>query len=83
MKTPNSCLSCGNMLGHVVFIFRRVRKERNKKRSKGVIPDYATVTSSNSAENEQDLADLLDKLGLRSDCCRMRMMTSMDMMDYY
>lgn len=83
MLTPPICMSCGNMLGHVDAIYRKIREKRNKKRNDGVLPDYASVTSSTKDTNGDNNAQLMEKMGVHSDCCRMRLITSMDMSDHY
>ena len=82
MLTPVRCLSCGLPIGDVATIFRvlaaaRAREERARldihaPASAFVTPAYAAGTR-----------DILDRLGIANDCCRVHLFTAMDFNDYF
>lgn len=75
MITPVSCMSCGFEISSVAPIFWHIQAERLKEKLKAgrTAPGRAVENFALSSDN----AKLLDKLGLKHDCCRMHVVFSM------
>ena len=82
MLTPVRCLSCGLPIGDVATLFRilaaaRAREERSRLDLHA--PASAFVTPAYAASTR----DILDRLGIANDCCRVHLFTTMDFNDYF
>jgi DNA-directed RNA polymerase subunit N (RpoN/RPB10) len=75
MITPPNCTSCGHPIGDVAPIFWHVQAEELKKelsKSK-TAPGRAVENFALTTVN----AELLTKLGIKHDCCRMHLISAM------
>lgn len=81
MLVPPVCLHCGCSIGDKADIFIRIRHERLKTllAKEGTMPEKAATNLKLS----MDMSDLMDKLGVRADCCRTHLATAMRLVDYY
>ena len=82
MLTPVRCISCGSPLGCKAALFRALRLARARKalEASGVLPSQASLRA---AGLRLDMSDILSRLGVDLNCCRMHMVTAMDWRDYY
>jgi DNA-directed RNA polymerase subunit N (RpoN/RPB10) len=80
MIIPIKCVTCGNILADKYrYYLEQVRKAKQEKSSgKGGISINKTVylTKENVAKTEE--GEALDALGLFDPCCRMRLLTHVD-----
>ena len=82
MLTPVRCMSCGLPVGDVAAIYRvlaaarardeRVRLDLHASAAALVAPGYASP-----------VGDILDRLGVVFDCCRVHVFTAMVFSDYF
>jgi DNA-directed RNA polymerase subunit N (RpoN/RPB10) len=81
MHTPPGCFSCGCSVGHLSEIYRFVREIRVSKKlaELGTAPENAAT----DIRLKMDMSDLLDKLGIRADCCRVALTTTMQWKEMY
>ena len=81
MLTPVICFTCGCSVGHVEELFRvmRTRKIIKELELRNTIPTHAAI----DAGLQIDMSDILDKLNIRYECCRIRLATAMIHKDYY
>lgn len=75
------CLTCGYLLGHVASIFRNelMKKIEEIRQDKNI----ETTKILTDPTIEIDLVPLLDALHIESDCCKMNIVTNMDIRDWY
>lgn len=81
MLVPVACLSCGCQIGHVAAIFRRMREERIKAQLAAL--DTIPERAAENLRASMDISDLMDKLGIKYDCCRMHLSSNMDWREFY
>ena len=82
MLIPVRCMTCGlGTIGAVATLFRRLRAERTRKilAERGTLPVWAAI----DPELSVPVGDILDRLGVAADCCRMHLATAMVFSDYY
>ena len=75
------CYTCGSVLGDKSYIYRtelmkKIDSIRNGK-------NIATTKILTDPTINIDMIDVLNKLGIDSDCCRLIMISSMDIRDWY
>lgn len=78
MLPPVRCFSCGLPIGDVAPEFRRLM---NKRLFENINCDTKQVTAD--INRNIVASDILDSLGIITDCCRMHLITGMDWRDYY
>lgn len=78
MHIPHTCLSCGFPIGNVAEAYRflLVRLEKKAHQREGVPPGGLLRSG------EVTVGTLLDRLGVRNDCCRSHLMGAMVFSDY-
>ncbi len=71
------CPSCGLPIGHLATLFNKLREERTRELVEKVGGDYGDISylTSHNAQTEIDMADVLDKMRIYGDCCRLHMVT--------
>lgn len=82
MLTPVVCITCGSPLGCKAPFYRAIRNSRVREalEKTGVRPSQASLQA---AALQIDMKDILERLGVDLDCCRMHLSTIMDWRDYY
>ena len=78
MIIPIKCVTCGNVLADKYrFFLENVRKAKQEKSVGGVsINKTVYLTKENVKKTEE--GEVLDALGLFEPCCRMRLLTHVD-----
>ena len=75
------CYTCGNDVGSLYEAYNLAVHKRlkayHKEKNITVLPDFNFLTTS------VPTGDILDKLGLRRECCRRCMLTCTWFKDYY
>ncbi len=82
MLTPIRCFSCGTAIGSRAPIYRarRAQQVRALLEKERIHP---TKASLQAAALRVDMEAIHQDIGLRNDCCRMRLTTTMDYRDYF
>jgi DNA-directed RNA polymerase subunit N (RpoN/RPB10) len=80
MLTPIVC-TCGMPIGDIAVLFLRMRAARVREvlGARGTAPTQAAVDAGLQIE----CGDILDLLQVTYDCCRARLVTNMQFLDYY
>jgi len=81
MHVPNQCITCGAEIGHVAASFRIALSKRLQKEAHGknTVPSLVTT----NYQMDMDVSDLYEKFGIRHDCCRTCLSTSMIFKEQY
>lgn len=81
MLVPVICFTCGNPIGDVEDLFRALRSARVREilAERGTTATQAAV----DADLQINCSDILDRLGIKCDCCRKCLVTAMIFADYY
>ena len=78
MIIPIKCVTCGNGLADKYrYFLENVRKAKQEK-SVGGISINKTVYLTKENVNKTEEGEVLDALGLFDPCCRMRLLTHVD-----
>jgi DNA-directed RNA polymerase subunit N (RpoN/RPB10) len=78
MIIPIKCVTCGNVLADKYrFFLENVRKAKQEK-SVGGVSINKTVYLTKENVNKTEEGEVLDALGLFDPCCRMRLLTHVD-----
>jgi DNA-directed RNA polymerase subunit N (RpoN/RPB10) len=78
MIIPIKCVTCGNVLADKYrYFLENVRKAKQEK-SVGGISINKTVYLTKENVNKTEEGEVLDALGLFDPCCRMRLLTHVD-----
>jgi DNA-directed RNA polymerase subunit N (RpoN/RPB10) len=72
MLVPIICFTCGCPIGDKEDLFNKLKEEKAKK-----------LNIRDIDNKELDCSDILNKLDINNDCCRMHLITSMQFTDYY
>jgi DNA-directed RNA polymerase subunit N (RpoN/RPB10) len=81
MLTPVTCFTCGIPIGDKEDLFRllRARRVREVLAKTGTSARLAVADSS----LQVDCSDIMDRLCVKRDCCRMHLATAMVFSDYF
>jgi DNA-directed RNA polymerase subunit N (RpoN/RPB10) len=81
MLTPLVCLSCKWPIGDIAPVFWAVHAARARKALKKgkTVPPKAAENLALTSDN----TDLFEALGIKADCCRMCLETSMQLKNHY
>ena len=81
MLIPIVCFTCGLPVGDKADLFRRLKAERVNR----ILAEHGTVPSQVPFDSKLqiDCEDILDRLKIRRPCCRTRLVTAMEFVDYY
>jgi DNA-directed RNA polymerase subunit N (RpoN/RPB10) len=81
MLVPILCLTCGCPIGDKEDLFRHARAARVK----AVLASRKTTATQAAVDAglQIDCSDILDRLGIREDCCRAHLTSAMIFLDYY
>lgn len=81
MLVPVLCFTCGYPVGDVEDLFHHMRAARVR----AVLAERGTVAAqaATDAGLQIDCGDILDRLGVEHDCCRMTLVTAMIYTDLY
>ena len=81
MLVPVTCFTCGNPIGDIEDLFRNLRAARVREilAERGTTATQAAV----DADLQIDCSEILDRLGIKRDCCRKCLVTAMIFTDYY
>ena len=78
MIIPIKCVTCGNVLADKYrYFLENVRKAKQEK-SVGGVSINKTVYLTKENVNKTEEGEVLDALGLFDPCCRMRLLTHVD-----
>lgn len=80
------CPSCGWCIGQISPLFDAMRKDRYAAalKEKGIDVDTANHEMIQSNEGVSvELGDILDKLGVRMECCRVKLLTQVQFYSIY
>ena len=78
MLTPIVCPSCGMPLSDKAAVFNRIRRERAVANIEKFGGDFECLPNAvrHTEQVQTDVIDVLEKLGIDNDCCRMHMVTT-------
>ena len=81
MLVPVICFTCGCPVGDVEDLFLHMRAEKIR----AILAERGTTASQAAADAglQVDCSDILDKLGIKYDCCRKVLVTAMIYSNYY
>lgn len=81
MLTPIRCITCGSSIGDIAPFFQilKSRKIEAALTERDTNPNMAIVDAGLQVECK----DILESLGVKYDCCRMHLISTMQFNDYY
>jgi len=81
MFVPVVCITCSCPIGDKATLFQYERAEAVKKilNERGTVPTQVAI----DVGLQIDLSDILEKLDIINDCCRMHLTSAMLFSDYY
>jgi len=81
MLVPVICFTCGNPIGDIEDLFHHLRAARVRE----ILAERGTTATQAAADAglQIDCSDILDRLGIKNDCCRKCLVTAMIFTDHY